>query len=268
MSTDTPNRSDERDVDVGAQPAAPADPALIAGERVLHGEAACEEQTTPDEPAVPPRLSAAGFLRRGFARWLFMGAVRWLYRVWTRIAAHLLPEGSRRASLALAIGIPLPDQLNMTWITPHLAVGGRVHAQDLHRLADSGVTGVVDTRSEDQDEEASLAAHGIALLHLPTKDTRPLALGDMERGATWINERIGEGRRVLVHCEHGVGRSVLLAAAALVASGLGAHEAINLIKRRRWQAAPNHRQMKRLQEFERLIHDEDGAASAEVVREA
>jgi protein-tyrosine phosphatase len=50
-----------------------------------------------------------------------------------------------------------------------------------------------------------------------------------------------------------VGRSVLLTAAALVQRGMGAHEAIDLIQRRRWQAAPNHRQMQRLQQFERAV---------------
>jgi len=59
---------------------------------------------------------------------------------------------------------------------------------------------------------------------------------------------------VLVHCEHGVGRSVLLTAAALVAGGMSAHNAIDLVQRKRWQAAPNHRQMRRLQEFERAVH--------------
>jgi protein tyrosine phosphatase (PTP) superfamily phosphohydrolase (DUF442 family) len=262
MSTDAPDRSEERDAKrlSQADPADPADPELLAGEAILQTEAQREEQTTPDESAVPPQLSGAGFLRRNFVRWLFMGGMRWIYRTWTRIAVHLFPEGSRRAALALAIGIPLPDQLNLSWITPHLAVGGRVHPDDIHRLAASGVTSVVDTRSEDQDDEAALAAHGIGLLYLPTPDTHPLTVADLKRGAAWINERIGEGRRVLVHCEHGVGRSVLLAAAALVVSGLGAHESMNLIKRRRWQAAPNHRQMKRLQEFEQLIHDRSGAA--------
>ncbi len=263
MSTDAPERPDERDARMTRMPPSQVDPAdvaaVAAGETILHDEAEREERTTADEPAVPPRLSGTGFLRAGFARWLFMGGVRWLYRRWTRVAVRLFPEDSRRAALAHMIGLPLPDQLNLSWITPHLAVGGRVHPQDIARLAAAGVTGVVDTRSEDQDDAAALAAHDIALLYLPTPDTHPLTVGDLERGARWINELIEADRRVLVHCEHGVGRSVLLAAAALVASGLGAHEAINLIKRRRWQAAPNHRQMKRLQEFEQLIHSRSQA---------
>ena len=46
----------------------------------------------------------------------------------------------------------------------------------------------------------------------------------------------------------------MLTAAALVASGMSAHDAIDLVQRKRWQAAPNHRQMRRLQEFERAVH--------------
>lgn len=211
--------------------------------------------TMPGQTAVPPALSGNAMLRRGFVRWIFMGGVRVLYRRWTRIAAHLFPEDSRQAALAERLGIPLPDRLNMSWVTASLAVGGRVLPQDIPRLAKSGVTAVVDTRSEHQDDETALAASGIQLLYLPTPDTFPLSVEQLRQGADWINERIGQGKRVLVHCEHGVGRSVLLTAAALVEQGMSAHEAITIVQRRRWQAAPNHRQMQRLQEFERKVRE-------------
>jgi hypothetical protein len=35
---------------------------------------------------------------------------------------------------------------------------------------------------------------------------------------------------------------------------MNAHDAIDLVQSKRWQAAPNHRQIVRLQEFEREIH--------------
>ena len=180
--------------------------------------------------------------------------MRVLYRWWTRIAVVLFPEDSAQERWASQIGIPLPDSLNMSWITPQLAVGGRVRPEDIGRLARSGVTRVVDTRSEHKDDEAALAAEGIALLYLPTPDTQPLSLSDLRRGAEWVNQQIDAGERVLIHCEHGVGRSVLLTAAALVAGGMSAHEAVALVQRRRWQAAPNHRQIVRLQAFEREVH--------------
>jgi protein tyrosine phosphatase (PTP) superfamily phosphohydrolase (DUF442 family) len=176
-----------------------------------------------------------------------------LYRWWTRLAVALFPEDSGRAQWATQIGLPLPDRLNMSWVTPQLAVGGRVRPADIGRLARSGVTRVVDTRAEHRDDEAALAAEGIQLLYLPTPDTRPLSLDDLRRGAEWINQQLAAGERVLIHCEHGVGRSVLLTAAALVAGGMSAHDAVALVQRRRWQAAPNHRQIVRLQAFEREI---------------
>lgn len=212
------------------------------------------EAVMPAEPAEPPILSGKGMLRKGFLRWVLTGLIRVVYRQWTRVAVRLFPENSRRAAFVLGIGIPLPDQLNMSWITPHLAVGGRIRPADIPRLARTGITRVVDTRSEHKDDAEALVREGIELLYLPTPDTYPLTVEQLQQGAHWINQQIAAGDRVLVHCEHGVGRSVLLTAAALVAGGMGAHEAIDLVQHKRWQAAPNHRQMRRLQEFERAIH--------------
>src|SRR5881392_255013 len=84
----------------------------------------------PDVPVVgPPRVHFS------VARWFFTGIVRVSYRLWTRIAAHLFPEGSATERLALALHISLPDKLNMSWVTEHIAVGGRVHPEDIRALA-------------------------------------------------------------------------------------------------------------------------------------
>lgn len=200
-----------------------------------------------------PALSGAGLRRKGVARWAATGILRLLYRGWTRVAARVFPEDSRQEALATQLGVPLPDRLNMSWVTPQLAVGGRVRPEDVGRLARAGVTRVVDTRSEHKDDEEALTAEGIELLYVPTPDTHPLSIDDLRRGAIWVNQQLASGDRVLIHCEHGVGRSVLLTAAALVAGGMSAHDAVDLIQRKRWQAAPNHRQIVRLQEFERDI---------------
>ena len=235
--------------DPHAQTSSAATPATTPGTSALHAEA--HMPTAPDEP---PLLSGKSLLRKGFMRWLLTGSIRVLYRLWTRIAVYAFPENSRRAAFATGIGIPLPDQLNMSWITPHLAVGGRIRPADIPRLARTGVTRVVDTRAEHKDDAEALARDGIELLYLPTEDTFPLTVAQLTDGSRWINEQIAHGESVLVHCEHGVGRSVLLTAAALVASGMNAHDAIDLVQSKRWQAAPNHRQIRRLQEFERDIH--------------
>lgn len=212
-----------------------------------------DRQLVTGEAGEQPPVSSGSFLRRTYLRWLTLGGVRVLYRGWTRVAVRLFPEDSRQAALAARIGIPLPDRLNMSWITPQLAVGGRILPEDLHRLAAAGVTRVVDTRSEHQDDAGQLGEEGIALLYLPTPDTFPLTIEQLREGAAWVNRQMSQGERVLIHCEHGVGRSVLLTAAALVAGGQSAHQAMELIQLKRWQAAPNHRQMRRLQEFEHSV---------------
>src|SRR5262245_30023879 len=155
-------------------------------------------------PSTPLVLSGKGLLRKGFLRWLFTGGLRVLYRTWTRVAVRLFPEDSRRAHLAERIGIPLPDRLNMSWVTEQLAVGGRIHPEDIRRLPGAGVGAVVDTRSEHRDDAGAMAAHGIDFLYLPTPDTHPLSIAQLVEGATWVNQQIAGGRRVLIHCEHGV----------------------------------------------------------------
>ncbi len=205
----------------------------------------------PDAPTTIAGLKrpeeAAEFSR---IRWLSNGLVRWSYRRWTRIAVRLFPEESKAEALAHRLHIPLPDQVNLSWVTEHLAVGGRIHPEDIPALASAGITHVIDTRSEYCDDAEALARVGIQLLYLPAPDTYPLTVEQLNGGAQWASERIQQNGRVLIHCEHGVGRSVLLTCATLVYRGLSAREALLLVKQKRWQAGPNGRQVARLNEFE------------------
>ena len=203
---------------------------------------------TPDTlPIDRPQAHFSG------SRWFFTGIIRLSYRGWTRVAAFLFPEDSKAESIAQTLHIPLPDKLNMTWITTHLAVGGRIHSEDIKALAAAGVTHVVDTRSEHCDDAEALAKEHIELLHLPTDDTRPLTIEQMLQGSQWVQERMEQGGRVLIHCEHGVGRSVQLTCAVLVYDGMHSQDALQLVQQKRWQAAPNHRQVGRLREFESMV---------------
>ncbi len=205
-----------------------------------------ETEPVPQASAVAQRAD----VRFSVFRWATSGVVRLLYRGWTRIATHLFPENSPGERIAQALHIPLPDQLNMSWVNDHLAVGGRVRPEDIHALRLVGVTHVVDTRSEYCDDAEALRREQIELLHLPTPDTYPLSIEQLMQGATWASERMNQGGRVLIHCEHGVGRSVLLTCAVLVYQGMHASAALELVKQKRWQASPNQRQVARLREFE------------------
>ena len=217
---------------------------------------------TPPPPGTEPLEAVVverPHVQFSFIRWSLTGVVRVLYRFWTRIAAHLFPENSRTEKIAHMLHIPLPDQLNMSWVTNRLAVGGRVHLADIKALARTGITHVVDTRSEYCDDAQAMAKEHIELLHLPTADTQPFTTEQMMQGAKWIHERMEQDSRVLIHCEHGVGRSVLLTCAVLVYGGMPARDALQLVQQKRWQAAPNHKQIVRLRQFEAAVVAEQSA---------
>ncbi|HVB72293.1 MAG TPA: dual specificity protein phosphatase [Ktedonobacteraceae bacterium] len=210
----------------------------------------------PNLPVERPRVRFSG------ARWFFTGIIRVTYRVWTRIAAHLFPEDSRAERIVRSLHIPLPDQLNMSWVTGKLAVGGRIRPEDIAAVARVGVTHVIDTRSEHSDDAQALAKEHIQLLYLPTRDTFPLTVEQMMEGSKWAQQVMEQGGRVLIHCEHGVGRSVLLTCAVLVYEGMHAQDAQQLVQQKRWQAAPNHKQVARLREFEARVDASRHASNA------
>jgi protein-tyrosine phosphatase len=55
----------------------------------------------------------------------------------------------------------------------------------------------------------------------------------MREGSAWVAAERAAGRKVLVHCQHGVGRSVMLVCATILREGLGVTEALAQIKERR-----------------------------------
>src|SRR5512138_57702 len=85
--------------------------------------------------------------------------------------------------------------------------------------AEHGISRVVDVWVEACDDEAVLRTHGIRLLHLPTEDTGAIVPERIRQGVAFVNEGLDRGEKVLVHCQHGIGRSALLAVCVLVSRG-------------------------------------------------
>ena len=144
-----------------------------------------------------------------------------------------------------------PKQLNYSDVTPNLAVGGAFRRSQIKRLQQRGVTAVVDCRLEARDDAQALKSAGIEFLHVPTLDRHGFTFAQMQQGVEWVLDHIGWGGRVFLHCEHGVGRGPLMTCAVLVAQGYSAPDALRMVRRARWQALPNDRQLAALLDFER-----------------
>jgi protein-tyrosine phosphatase len=129
------------------------------------------------------------------------------------------------------------------WLTDQMAVGGCFAAQDASRLTEvHGIRAVVDLRAEACDNEALLGAAGIDLLHLPTADLEPATHEHLETGVAFVRDAVARGRKVLIHCEHGIGRSPLLALCVLVDQGWQPLDALRHAKNRREAISPSRAQ--------------------------
>lgn len=130
-----------------------------------------------------------------------------------------------------------------TWIQPDLAVGG---AFPIDRAAclvgDHGVGAVIDVRSEACDDVAVLEGCGLRFLHLPTEDMCGVSQPRLDQAVAFAEICAADDLRLLVHCEHGVGRSALVALCILIARGLAPLEALTVVKDARGVVSPSEAQ--------------------------
>ncbi len=131
-------------------------------------------------------------------------------------------------------------QPEFDWITDHLALGACFPCEQAAHLAQAhGVRAVVDLRSEDCDDEALLTEAGIRFLHLPTPDLQPVSVAMLDQGVAFAGHHLQRGERVLIHCQHGIGRSALLALCVLVDRGLEPMAALSLARDARERVSPS-----------------------------
>jgi protein-tyrosine phosphatase len=139
---------------------------------------------------------------------------------------------------------------DIKWINANLALSGRIPPDRLPALASQlGIDRVVDVRAERCDDAAVLRRFGIELLRLPTPDRQAVSPEMLRRGTAWVRAALSRRHKVLIHCEHGVGRSVLLAACVLVSLGMGCREALRILAERHGRVSLSPEQLEGLLEF-------------------
>jgi protein-tyrosine phosphatase len=116
--------------------------------------------------------------------------------------------GFARAQMAL---------VNFRWLgdTGLALCGQPENSEQWETVKSWGVTAVVNLRGEAQDDEAYLNSIGIEHYYLPVITT-PDAIWDVteeqvDAGVQWINSKLAEGKKILIHCQLGQNRAPTMA---------------------------------------------------------
>lgn len=150
----------------------------------------------------------------------------------------------------LMCGLGLWEQAN--WVDEHVAFGSLPTAADMGRLAAEGVGAVVNMCEEYAGDAATMASLGIEQLHLPTLDYHCPDEAALLRGVDFMQAQVRSGRRVLVHCKAGRGRSAIMVLCYLMATRrIGRVDALGILKAARPRLA---RGIERHETVRRLEH--------------
>ena len=109
-----------------------------------------------------------------------------------------------------------------TWVTDQLAVGAApMSYEQLDCLREEGIVAILNLCGEFCDLHDIECAAGFEVYHMPLADEEAPELAELEKALAWLDEAIYLGKKVLIHCKHGIGRTGTVLNAYLLRRGLG-----------------------------------------------
>lgn len=130
--------------------------------------------------------------------------------------------------------------MDFSQITEHLLIGTTPSPDDYARLRQMGVQLVINMRAE-RKPYPDPHSPPLPVLWLPSFDSPffPIPIRHLVKGVLTALETIERGGKVYAHCAMGRHRGVAMGAAILIAQGVPADRAIEVIKLNRQIAHPN-----------------------------
>ena len=144
-----------------------------------------------------------------------------------------ISESLRRAAGDILIALRLRHGAG-SWVLPGAVLACAYPRDDaaLAELRAAGVRLLVNLHRRGHAAPA-LARHGLAQVHLPTRDFAAPGPAALRAGVRAIEGELARGGRVAVHCGGGRGRTGTLLACLLVARGYAPEAAIACVRRAR-----------------------------------
>lgn len=139
----------------------------------------------------------------------------------------------------------------VSWVTPSLAAGHAPMSYDqLDRLKKAGIDAIINLCAEFPDLPLIEQKAGFDVYYLPIEDEEVPKMESMDDALEWIDESIYLGKKVLVHCRHGIGRTGTIVSAYLLRKGLSARRVRKKLQKLRSQPS-SYCQWKLLRQYGR-----------------
>lgn len=133
----------------------------------------------------------------------------------------------------------MPDrQPSLVWVTDQLAVGAApLSYRQLADLHDQGVSAILNLCGEFCDLHEIERDHGFEVRHLPIPDEEAPDMAALEEALAWLDEAVYLGKKIFIHCRHGIGRTGTVLNAYLLRRGLGHKAAARILAKLRSKPA-------------------------------
>ncbi|MBU8911377.1 MAG: dual specificity protein phosphatase family protein [Desulfobacterales bacterium] len=119
----------------------------------------------------------------------------------------------------------------ITWITDSLAAGyAPMSYAQLDSIKAMGINAIVNLCAEFSDLQNLEESSGFEVYYLPIWDEDIPDMEDMEMALAWLDEAIYLGKKVLVHCRHGIGRTGTFITSYMIRRGLSLKSASKKLK--------------------------------------
>lgn len=145
------------------------------------------------------------------------------------------------------------SEYQITWVTSQLGVGhAPLSYADLDAVRKERVDAIVNLCGEYCDLHELEKDSGFEVYYLPIQDECAPDMKEMEDAITWVGNRIRRGRKVLVHCRFGVGRTGTFVTAYLLKEGFDMKTASRRLKHTRANPT-NSCQWKLLRKYQKKL---------------
>ena len=125
---------------------------------------------------------------------------------------------------------------------------------DLDAIRQQGVGAIVNLCGEYCDLHELEENSGFNVYYLPIPDECAPDMVEMEKALTWMAAAVADGRKVLVHCRFGIGRTGTLVMGYLLKTGMDMKTAEKTLKKMR--AGPSqYCQWKLLRKYNKKIRN-------------